>query len=177
MKSESAGAKPGGSSVAQAAAAPADVPLVWIDKQGAIILNKSAYVSLSYAEAIELRYDSAKQTLGLRAVPMTQAGAFWVVQRRDGTAFGAQRYVEEWAIYAAAFLERHRIAPRKGRQFTTGMTADILTINLQGEPARRGAQSPAAPTTAPAVTHGTSPLDAVAVGTSATDGMTTEPPR
>ncbi len=123
---------------------PADTPLVTIEKQGAIVLNKPAYVALSYAQAIELLYDPAKQVIGLRAVPMTQAGAFWVVQRRGGAAFGPQRLIEEWAIYTAAFLEQHGIAPAKRQQFATGMTADILTISLRPEPARRIAVTPRA---------------------------------
>ncbi len=54
----------------------ADVSLVTIDKQGAIILNAAAFVALSYAKAVELLYDPAKQVIGMRTVPMTQAGAF-----------------------------------------------------------------------------------------------------
>ena len=131
-------------------ALPDDAPLVTITKRGAIILNRPAYVALSYAQGIELLYDAQRRVLGLRAVPMTQAGAYWVVQRRDGAAFGPQRHIEAWAIHAAAFLERFGIAPATRGTFPTAMSADILTVHLRPKRARHiPATAVAVPTAKP----------------------------
>lgn len=101
-------------------------PTLTIQKNGVISLNKAAFVTLGAPDAVELLFDQASRTVGVRGVDATAAHAYAV---RSVAGPGAAPFV----ISAMAFLRFYGIQASVSRRWCTYLSDGILCVDIDAE--------------------------------------------